>query len=544
MVDHRYARKLKAGISRYWYLAALAATLTGCATAAVAPPAAVPPPPAATQPPPPVPQPPLPEISRGLPPIPLALGPLEIRVVHPPENTIRLGVDSLFTFGSIGNGRATLTVNGTPVTVAQNGAFIAFVERPVNDTLRLVATLGDQVVELSRAYRPPPTGGVAVRAPATVTYSTPRPGVITSGSDTLATGSDAAIGRPTPAGTYRWFLPIGARVTMTGERADMVRVRLDRETEGWFLKSNVTAAAGAAPARRWTRPQLEPAAGWTDVRLAVGSAPFRIISSDSTILVTIHGMTAPADVMAGEDLVDSLQIIPAGADAVQLRIHSRRGVWGYKAFYAEDGALVVRVRRPPVIDPVDPLRGIRVTVDAGHPPGGAVGPTAFAEADANLGIALRLAERLRQAGAEVLMTRTAGDAVALGDRVNQATAWNADLLISVHNNAFPEGVNPFLRNGTSTYYFHGHSAFLARIMDEEIVATTLVRNLGPYSDNLALVRPTWMPSTLTESLFMSMPDHEAALRNPLFLDWLADAHVRGIARFLRERASRGLPRQN
>jgi N-acetylmuramoyl-L-alanine amidase len=45
-----------------------------------------------------------------------------------------------------------------------------------------------------------------------------------------------------------------------------------------------------------------------------------------------------------------------------------------------------------------------------------------------------------------------------------------------------------------------------------------------------------MPTALTESLFMPIPEQEAALRNPEFVERLADAHVRGIEAFLRERA--------
>jgi N-acetylmuramoyl-L-alanine amidase len=52
--------------------------------------------------------------------------------------------------------------------------------------------------------------------------------------------------------------------------------------------------------------------------------------------------------------------------------------------------------------------------------------------------------------------------------------------------------------------------------------------------NLALVRPTWMPSVLTESLFMALPDQEAALRHPGFVRNLAEAHARGIERFLQQ----------
>jgi N-acetylmuramoyl-L-alanine amidase len=76
-------------------------------------------------------------------------------------------------------------------------------------------------------------------------------------------------------------------------------------------------------------------------------------------------------------------------------------------------------------------------------------------------------------------------------------------------------------------------------LDREIVGVTRIRDIGARQDNLALARPTWLPSTLTESLFMPIPEQEAALRDPAFLDRLAEAHVRGIEAFLRERAAAG-----
>jgi len=39
---------------------------------------------------------------------------------------------------------------------------------------------------------------------------------------------------------------------------------------------------------------------------------------------------------------------------------------------------------------------------------------------------------------------------------------NADLFVSVHNNALPDGINPFTNHGVSTYYYHPHSARLAK----------------------------------------------------------------------------------
>jgi N-acetylmuramoyl-L-alanine amidase len=85
-------------------------------------------------------------------------------------------------------------------------------------------------------------------------------------------------------------------------------------------------------------------------------------------------------------------------------------------------------------------------------------------------------------------------------------------------------------------YYHPHSVDLARALQREIVDITRIPNLGARFQNIAIGRVTWMPSVITESLFMMFPEQENALRDPAFLDRLAAAHVRGIEAFLRERA--------
>ena len=154
---------------------------------------------------------------------------------------------------------------------------------------------------------------------------------------------------------------------------------------------------------------------------------------------------------------------------------------------------------------------------------------------------------LRARGATVVMTRTTMDPVALGDRPTIARRANAHLLVSIHLNALPDGINPFRVHGTGTYFFrtqseplaadgspgeltvlihiHARALQVARAVQRGLVTQMRLPDLGVYYDNLALTRPTWMPSILCEGAFLMMPDQEAALRTPQF----QDAYARGIA---------------
>jgi N-acetylmuramoyl-L-alanine amidase len=225
----------------------------------------------------------------------------------------------------------------------------------------------------------------------------------------------------------------------------------------------------------------------------------------------------------------------AAAEQVTLAFDLASPVWGYRVRWERDD-LLFEIRRPPAIDEGHPLRGRLIAVDPGHPPAGATGPTGLREAEANLAVALELRRLLVEAGAKVLMTRTADEPLDLWPRVELADTAGADVLISVHNNALPDGINPFTNNGTSVYYNHPRSVPLARAVQDELVQHLGLRDLGMGRGDLALVRATWMPSILTEGLFMIVPEQEAALRSVEGRRLYASAIFHGLRRFLRDRA--------
>jgi N-acetylmuramoyl-L-alanine amidase len=223
------------------------------------------------------------------------------------------------------------------------------------------------------------------------------------------------------------------------------------------------------------------------------------------------------------------------SDELVITLELAQRVWGYRTRF--DGRdLLLEVRRPPAIDARNPLRGRTIVLDPGHPPLGATGPTGVREPVVTLAVARKAKSLLEAAGATVLLTRGDMSPVDLYPRTKFAELHDADVLVSIHANALPDGINPFRNNGTSVYYFQPRSTELGRALDREIAQALGLRDLGLGRGDYALVRPTWMPAALTEGAFMMMPDQEALLASEAGQWRYARGVVRGIEGFLRQTA--------
>lgn len=482
--------------------------------------------------------------------MPPVTGPLQIKVVYPSADQLIQSRDSNFIFGSVSSGDAGLRINGRLVPVWPNGAFFGWLPLPsqqapfydlvavnARDSVRrslpikllppiVLDTLKRDTLAIDTTQRDVKPDTVK-RDTLPTQYALIAPAVVADDTDKVA------IGRPAPGSgqAYKWFLFPGTPVKVTGNRGDFSRIELDSAAPIWVQKTDIAVQpAGYSPPPRvaGAATRVESSTDWVDVVIPTNTPPAYLAEeTDRSISVLLYGTTLESFVsalpMAADSFVAGVYVATEPA-RIRYTISLKRAPYGYLAMY-QNGEFRFRVRRPPVIaDSANPLRGLTITVDPGHPPAGTTGPTSFYEGEAVLAVGLKLRDLLVQKGVNVVMTRTTMDPVDLGLRPIISRRANAQAFVSLHLDAEPDGVNPYTHAATACYYFWPHSQTLAQLTFATLATEMKLPPLGAKFQNLAVARGTWMPAILCEGGFLIQPDVEAAMRTPEY----QEAYARGI----------------
>ena len=174
-----------------------------------------------------------------------------------------------------------------------------------------------------------------------------------------------------------------------------------------------------------------------------------------------------------------------------------------------------------------------IAIDPGHggkDPGAAA--NGLLEKDITLMLALKTGTYLRtNYDCDVMYTRNKDVFLELSERANIANRAKADLFCSFHINSLnssSEGFETYRYPGTTKQTIELQKAIHEEIMD--VLKSYNIKDRGMKQKNLAMVRETKMPAVLTETLFISNPDEAKLLKSETFLDKVAEAHARGLAK--------------
>ncbi|MBI4725979.1 N-acetylmuramoyl-L-alanine amidase [candidate division TA06 bacterium] len=339
---------------------------------------------------------------------------------------------------------------------------------------------------------------------------------------------------------YEIFLPPGVNLELTGSAGENYRVRLANNKDAWVKKISVAVKSWPGPmvsaklavARTFKREEKAL------VRFSL-SRPCAFSGEASpdgmSFKLLIFGAQADLDWVRYDpldNLVKDIRWRQVQNGEVELEIFLSQPLWGYDSRYQQNN-LEIEIRPRPRVQKNRPLAGIKIAVDAGHSPeNGAVGPLRTLEKEVNWQISKRLGNLLKNAGAKIYYPREGSQSVGIYQRPVRAVSWGADLLVSIHNNASPDGVNPLEDSGFSTYYYQPFSRDLAFAVHRQFQKTLPLPDHGFYYGNLALCRATQMPSFLVEPAFIIVPKEEALLLTAEFQEKIARSVFLGIKEYL------------
>ena len=178
-----------------------------------------------------------------------------------------------------------------------------------------------------------------------------------------------------------------------------------------------------------------------------------------------------------------------------------------------------------------------IVIDAGH--GGVEEPGCIFENVYEKNICLKIAEKLKtkleREYTQVIMTRTEDVNVYLNERARIANRANADIFVSIHQNALEDDNET---SGIETWYNpvkDTESKILAQNIQDNIIETTNANNIGiKDSKGLIVIKNTQMPSCLIETGFLSNKRERENLQNDNYQNKIVEGIYNGIKDFFQQ----------
>jgi N-acetylmuramoyl-L-alanine amidase len=168
---------------------------------------------------------------------------------------------------------------------------------------------------------------------------------------------------------------------------------------------------------------------------------------------------------------------------------------------------------------------MKIVVNGGHEPNvdsGAVGSRST-EAEVTQKLMLLVSAYLEKAGCKVMAVQTAD----LAEICNVTNRWGADILVSIHCNAFNQKAK-----GTETFAYYGSNAgdALAHHIQSQIVSSIGTIDRGVKEAGYYVLKHTKCPAVLVETAFIDNKGDEQLLLDKT--DEFARAIARGVTDYV------------
>lgn len=445
-----------------------------------------------------------------------------IDVVYPASNNIKTSASSIFFIGNTSEG-ADFSINNEKVKLWDNNFFVQVI--PLNfgqNVIRLTSIHNDLKEEkIYTINRPKPVKNN--NQPIVAFY----PKKENEYLYTKTIKDNVAIRKnPTLSAERVVDLPKNVVLYISGKQGDFYKIEEDGEFQLWINKSNIEAPISVSEKNPAELKNIK-------------------INDDSKYNYIHFNLSYPV-LYSFKQLGNNIELTLYGVnykDKNEKEVNNYKYTYsqantilGYDAYY-NNNTLIFRIAKTPKIKDTEyPLRNIAIFIDPGHGGSekGSVGPTRTCEKDINLAISRYLMKYLEKEGADVIISRLDDHKVGLYERVNMAKSNDALISISIHNNALPNGKDPYINHGTEVHYYNENAKLLAEIIKNDLVQNLYFKDNGIHKSSFALNRSTNPISILVECAYMINPEEYMRLRNPVIQKQIAKSIKNSLKTYILE----------
>ncbi|MCL2400606.1 MAG: N-acetylmuramoyl-L-alanine amidase, partial [Defluviitaleaceae bacterium] len=473
----------------------------------------------------------------------------ELKVVMPANDvTIGLNATGHNIWGSSIPG-LPLYMNGELVTNRTSEGFFSVFASLEN---------GPNIFEFTQPGQPSVTRNISRSAPAAQPAPTPVPGAtpaptipdrVFSRNEPYYATVTAEVAwlypRATESGGTNWLLEQGMQDRIIASARNEQWLRLSNG--GWISASNVERTGAQSLTENilhegtFSRDGHIETVSW---QISNGSAPPAARATFEDRLLTVYfGMQTEPPQMShvappANSIFENMAYgtTSEGIPYISFRVRENVRLNGYD-LTVENNRLQLVAMTPQTLyqNWRMPFYGFTFVVDAGHggTDYGALGPMGrlMSEKHINLINAVNLANRLESLGAEVVMVRNNNESEhTLLSRVIASRNARPDMFISTHANSVAYTTDATNIRGFTVWYRNYTSHNLARTFLNHMYAVNPDTNrwANVNQANFFVCRPTWAPSILLETSFMSNIDDFAWMINPMYQERLANETVAAI----------------
>src|SRR5699024_6081998 len=179
------------------------------------------------------------------------------------------------------------------------------------------------------------------------------------------------------------------------------------------------------------------------------------------------------------------------------------------------------------------LEGYNIVLDPGHggKDSGAIGIDGVYEKNVIMSTADSIVQKLRAAGATVILTRDSDRFLTLQERADMSNSYNTHAFISLHYNAYPIlGIN-----GVSTHFYSGgEDRQLASALQSALKQNITLYSRGIIQSIYHVLRENSNPAVLIELGFITNQGDRAASQSNAYYNNVADGIVQGLLNYFSE----------